>query len=235
MVKPLTILNSDVILFEIKKREFEMKNKSIEDRIRHLEDIHQINNLMGRYEYYHVADMCKEQAELFASGIADVRAEISGVGVWEGSDGMTRFWKVIQTKGDPRGVMRLHTLTTPVIEVAGDGKTAKGVWISPGADSGVCPNGKAGASWTMIKYGIDFIKENGRWKFWHYHLYQVFSTPYERNWTEVAPSRGPAKFPEELKPNRPSIYSWIYRPDAVTENVPAPPESYETFDDKTAY
>lgn len=210
-----------------------MKSKNIEDRIQHLEDIHEINNLMGRYEYYHVADMCKEQAALFAYSAPDVRAEISNVGVWEGPEGMARFWKVIQTKGDPRGVMRLHTLTTPVIEVAGDGKTAKGVWISPGADSGVGPDGKAGASWTMVKYGIDFIKENGKWKFWHFHQYQVFNTPYEKSWVEVSPREQPT-FPEELKPSRPSTYNWVYSPEAVTENVPAPPEPYETFDHNTA-
>lgn len=30
------------------------------------------------------------------------------------------------------GILPVHSLTTPVIEVAADGKTARGVWISPG-------------------------------------------------------------------------------------------------------
>lgn len=65
----------------------------------------------------------------------------------------------------------MHTQETPVIEVAGDGKTAKGLWYSIGqsvrgtvdADG----NTSVGTGWMWEKYGVDFIKEDGKWKIWH--------------------------------------------------------------------
>jgi hypothetical protein len=65
----------------------------------------------------------------------------------------------------------MHTQETPVIEVAGDGKTAKGIWYSIGI--GVRANVKSDStytkstSWMWEKYAVDFIKEDGKWKIWH--------------------------------------------------------------------
>jgi len=65
----------------------------------------------------------------------------------------------------------MHTQETPVIEVAGDGKTAKGIWYSIGLavrgevdDDG---NSSVSTGWMWEKYAVDFIKENGEWKIWH--------------------------------------------------------------------
>lgn len=67
----------------------------------------------------------------------------------------------------------MHTSTTPVIEIAGDGKTAQGAWYSPGM--GIMPsvvNGKVQLQAMMFweKYGADFVKENGVWKIWHLQM-----------------------------------------------------------------
>ncbi|MBT0670656.1 nuclear transport factor 2 family protein [Novosphingobium profundi] len=67
----------------------------------------------------------------------------------------------------------MHTSTTPVIEIAGDGKTAQGAWYSPGA--GVMPvyeDGKIHLQAMMFweKYGGDFVKEDGVWKIWHLQM-----------------------------------------------------------------
>jgi hypothetical protein len=65
----------------------------------------------------------------------------------------------------------MHTQETPVIEVAGDGKTAKGIWYSIGlaVRGSVDENGNTsvGTGWMWEKYGVDFIKEDGGWKIWH--------------------------------------------------------------------
>ncbi|WP_285018969.1 nuclear transport factor 2 family protein [Novosphingobium sp. fls2-241-R2A-195] len=67
----------------------------------------------------------------------------------------------------------MHTSTTPVIEISGDGKTAQGAWYSPG--TGVMPvyeNGKIHLQAMLFfeKYGGDFVKENGVWKIWHLQM-----------------------------------------------------------------
>ena len=62
-----------------------------------------------------------------------------------------------------------------MIEVAGDGKTAKGVWIGIGFVARTdAQTGEAQCFWEWGKYGVDFIKEDGVWKFWHFHIYRIF-------------------------------------------------------------
>jgi len=78
----------------------------------------------------------------------------------------------------------MHFQTTPVIEIAGDGKTAKGIWYSPGIHIGgsVLEGGKTtmtGGFW-MEKYGVDFVKEDGKWKIWHIGMYYDNTPP---GWT----------------------------------------------------
>lgn len=67
----------------------------------------------------------------------------------------------------------MHTSTTPIIEISGDGKTAQGTWYSPGA--GIMPvweDGKVHMQAMMFweKYGGDFVKEDGVWKIWHLQM-----------------------------------------------------------------
>jgi hypothetical protein len=56
-----------------------------------------------------------------------------------------------------------HTLTILVVEIAEDGLTAKGVWISPGHET--FPVGdKLKDYWSWGRYAVDFRKEDGKWK-----------------------------------------------------------------------
>jgi len=212
--------------------------ESLEKRIQYLEDIHEIQNLAGRYEYLRtVGTMDQEAMELFALKTPGVRSESAGGGVYEGSEGIRKLCLGAHKKlgGDRTGFIAVHTLTTPVIELAKDGKTAKGVWIAPGCTARKDgETGKLGAYWVWAKVGTDFVKEDGKWKIWHYHVYMIFQTPYEKSWIE--PSKFPSlNLPDELKPDRPTTYHKPYSPTGKTELVPVPPEPYETFDEKTAY
>lgn len=216
-----------------------MTTKSLEERIQNLEAAHQIQNLMGRYQLMHSTGMYEEMAGLYAQKTPGVRAELEGMGVFEGNAGIRRMLAMDQNiEGDRVGFMTVNVLTTPVIEVAGDGQTAKGVWVSPGICTGVMGS-KPSASWRWCKFGADFIKEDGQWKFWHLHAYGLFMTPYERSWAEPAPTPPPSEepmiMPDEFKADRPNTYRWSYSLTAVTENVPAPPEPYETWDESTSY
>lgn len=73
-----------------------------------------------------------------------------------------------------------HVQTTPIIEVAGDGKTAKGIWYSPGLSmSATVTNGqvskRGGTFWE--KYAADFANEDGEWKIWHIAMFYENSPP----------------------------------------------------------
>ena len=43
-----------------------------------------------------------------------------------------------------------------------------------------------------MRYGNDFILEDGEWKIWHLHVFGIFMCPVDKNWAKWAMSRGAA-------------------------------------------
>ena len=216
-----------------------MADMSLEARLERMEAVHQIQNLMGRYSYFHTAGMQAETAELWAKHTPGTAANVPSFGYYEGFEGIKRLYPGAHNyaEGDRIGQMHMHILTTPVIEVAGDGQTAKGVWISPGQETAVV-DGKGQAFWAWLKYGADFVKEDGRWRFWHLNVFGLFFTPYNKPWTEgTAPEGegGGSALPDEFKPDKVTSYWTNYTVDSKQSPVPAPPEPYETWDESTSY
>jgi hypothetical protein len=233
-----------------------MPDKTLEERIQRLEDIHEIHNLMGRHEYFHSALLqAREIEELFAKDAPGVTFEMEGLGVWKGIEAVREVYAggvagLIKAhaagmastfpdrpQSDPAaGMMNEHLLTTPVIEVADDGQTAKGAWNSPGADA-IAVNGRLVGHWIWVKYGIDFIKEDGRWKFWHFHIYSNFLTSFEKSWVENAIDEPGWDAPPEDWPPPPQLNT-LHEPyslDRVPRLAPAPPEPYRTFQETWSY
>ena len=99
-----------------------MAEKSLEERIERLEAVHEIQNVMGRYSYLHTAGMQEETVELWAKKTHGVVANVPSFGLYEGFEGIKRLYVGAHNcfEGDRIGQMHMHTLTTPVIEVAGD-------------------------------------------------------------------------------------------------------------------
>ena len=128
-----------------------MAEKSLEQKIQQALDYQEVANVMNRYEWYLPAGQYDELVELFAKKTPGVRAEIGSWGLYEGTAGVKRLFgkgglhEYLQGKTGALkpGVLFSQTNTTPVIEIAGDGKTAKGVWYCPGHGTG--PGG-AGAA-----------------------------------------------------------------------------------------
>jgi hypothetical protein len=66
------------------------------------------------------------------------------------------------------GDLIAHHISTPCVVLAGDGKTAKGVWYSLGVKSTGNPDGTCKAMWYPERVCADFVKEDsGEWKIWH--------------------------------------------------------------------
>jgi hypothetical protein len=136
----------------------------------------------------------------------------------------------------------IHTQTTPIIEVAGDGKTAKGIWYSPGIGTNVeIRNGKPEISggWFWEKYAVDFVKEDGKWKIWH--LVNVMD-PTPSNWgAQQASSGGGGQEPQGqkaednqgMKPAADPYESWS--PTTKSKIYPKFPEPYYTFSETFSY
>jgi hypothetical protein len=148
------------------------------------------------------------------------------------------------------GLLQVHALTTPFIEIAGDGQTAKGVWYTPGIVAGVAMDGSGESNgfWCWERYGVDFAKENGEWKIWHLHTYTDLLIPVGEKWSAVSGSSlsgmgvsgqdgeelPPPAF-EMPRPDREEITYHEYSYKQVPQNLPRLPEPYWTFSETFSY
>ena len=197
----------------------------LEKKLEITEDVHKIQNLMARYMYLHNAGK-NELARKCFSERDDTTIEFHSCGKLS-KDGMMKMYspEVMKNNHMPKSELPMmieHTLTTPCVEVAGDGKTAKGIWISPGHETMMDK-----ANWAWFKYGVDFIKEKGEWKIWHYQVFMTFLCPYDKPWTDESTWKDRPQMPFA---DEPTTFHNPYRKGYCGKNWPAPPDEYDTFE-----
>jgi hypothetical protein len=172
-----------------------------------------LENLFSTYMYLHNAFRDDEIIPLWVKrGTPGIRAQYSNVGVYTTWESVTEYHR---GRPAPKGKLILHYTTTPVIEVAEDGETAKGLWIMMGLESGLTDpevaaelppylfarheveRKKVWAHWVWCKYGIDFLKQDDAWRIWHFHCFEVARAPYDENWISFA-ARDAESFDKDL-------------------------------------
>lgn len=202
-------------------------------RIDRLEAVQACQNLMSKYEYLHAAYQNARIVDLFAER-DDIVCNMP-FGRWEGRDAARRCFGVMFEKELTAryrgGELVEHHLTTPIIEVAGDGQTAKGTWWSPGHevhDFFWLEDSPKIEFWYFCRYETDFIKTEGGWRFWHLNVYQTFCTETGKTIFDGQPPEPPVPggwaAPDE---SFPSLTTWA--PDREPQLMPAPPEPYHTW------
>jgi hypothetical protein len=166
----------------------------------------QVQNTFSKHCYYHEAGMHKaEMLDIWVKKdgqFAKTAKWQQPMGINEGYDAIWQFYAINKenslkqnladiSKVDPSiknvpenlgagGEWASHTQSTPIIEVAGDGKTAKGIWESPGLHmTASVKDGKITkqGGWFWEKYAADFVKEDGKWKIWHIAMYYENTPP----------------------------------------------------------
>jgi hypothetical protein len=238
----------------------------------------QVQNTYSKHAYYHAIPQlyCQELDELWVKqgGPNDKTATWRNAGgIWEGMSKIRDWYCTATTenlkislekiskiypeiKNVPENLgagsgWAIHTQTTPIIEIAGDGMTAKGMWYSPGimANTAIV-KGKVEVSggWFWEKYGVDFIKEDGEWKIWHIGMYYDPTPPGwgatmnimgEANADKVSKgeeNQAEQKIKELMAPTRsnPDPYK-PWEPKSVMKLAPKFPEPYYTFSETFAY
>jgi hypothetical protein len=218
------------------------ESMTLEQRLARIEAYIDVQNLMSKYAFYHTANLQQECMDLFALDTADTWAEMTW-GRYCGREGIEKLYPLFHgwIDGDKKGRMHMHTPAQPYIEVAGDCKTARGIWVAPGHETTPFMRGGIEAMWCWMKYDCDFIVENGEWKFWHMRTPGIFMTPYDKPWTEppgppppgVDFSQGPM-MPAEYYPDEPPIgRNWEYATDRIyPENDPEVPPRYHTWTER---
>jgi hypothetical protein len=225
----------------------------------------QIENLFSRYMYLHNAFHDPDIVPLWVNkGTPDVRAQYSNNGVYTNWDHIMAYHA---QRPNPKGKLTFHFVTTPLIEVAGDGQTAKGLWVMSGVESGLTDLAAAAHApdfmyekdeidgkkvWmhtVIVKYGIDFLKQDGVWKIWHFHCFEVARSPHGIGWIPFAAKSQNNPFSDDLmyfgengapvfmpKPDAPvTMRNNPYRTDTGQLLDAPPPVPYRTFSETFAY
>lgn len=234
----------------------------------------EIENLFSNYMYLHNAFQDEKIKALWAKrGTPGMSSQYSNTGVYTNYDSIMAYHSGRPT---PIGKLIFHYTTTPSIQVADDRQTAKGIWIAAGVESGLMSEAQAAqtpaymfekgeqdgntvhgkrvwAQWVQMKYGVDFIRQDGQWKIWHFRCYEVSRARFDKNWiamaAEMQDGASNDKYNADLmylgedgkpvfmpKPDGPpkTIY-FPYRPEHEMTLEPLPPVPYKTFKDTFEY
>lgn len=130
-------------------------------------------------------------------------------------------------------------LTSPLVEVAADGQTAKGLWQVMGANNSV---GKYGplSTWDWGYIAADFVLEDDEWKIWHLQEFTELAAPVATNWVKGSPFPVLPQFAAlgELTLPAPTVPARLYEAYSPQREYTAPPrmpEPYATFADTFSY
>ena len=138
------------------------------------------------------------------------------------------------------GPFHVKPLTAPVVEVAEDGETAKGLWFCLGCYAEVTSRGPE-SSWTWGYFAGDFVYENDGWKIWHLQYLNDVDSLCGQSWGgEVMP------YPEleEFAPLKDFVMPeytvkeqarQLYAADRPLTETPRIPEPYQTFAETFSY
>lgn len=105
------------------------------------------------------------------------------------------------------GCAIFRTVSTPVIYIAEDGKTAQGMWLLSGQETYGLSEHDAEASAIYGRAGVDLILEDGDWKIWHwYDCYDMVNHVGEKTTdTPVFPDKEKTPFCMEFLEGEPTI------------------------------
>jgi hypothetical protein len=160
--------------------------KELEAKVRRLDDIEAITRLQRVYGYYLHTDRQEKIIDMFSDDTESV--EVADRGLFRGKEGVRKFFGAALRGSSKRprqpGDMEIPLQLQAVIDVAKDGKTAKGRWQT--LIIGAKPvAGVKRQTWAHGVYENEYVKENGEWKFKKLHFNLTFRTPYEDGWLKT--------------------------------------------------
>lgn len=226
-----------------------------------MEDRREIRNIMGRISHDYAIKQETAVYDRYFCSREDVCLGLNK-GYYKGKDAVAGYYKglgeeialsstLIQKmfpdklgglsaeKVSGVGMMTYLPFDSHVIEIAGDGQTAKGIWNVRGSYCQLETGGPV-AYWIFGWAAVDFIRENNEWKIWH--LLLVYNVNHQcgvgfcdkpKVFEPVAGLEpiGKFKLPE---PNVPQVMDCFYpdRPRTVSPPCPVP---YDKFDNTFSY
>ncbi len=147
-----------------------------------IEDAAAVRKLQRAFGYYLDKGYWDEAADLFAD---DATLEIGVDGVYVGK-ARIRERLVLDGGGNPGpglpyGQIYHRMQLQPVVDVAPDGKTAKGRW----REIALLGHYHHDAEWGAGIEESEYVKRDGVWRIWRLHEYPTFVAPYEGGWARL--------------------------------------------------
>ncbi len=193
-----------------------------------VKDYIDICQLQSTYAHLYFIYKRSEIVSLFAQNTPGVSVEIEDGGVFEGIEGVKRIFgpdgKLSQKAHMVPGWMAVMMTVNPVIEINKDGTKARGVWFSHGS-GGNRRDGQMSMTWRLGKYDMEYVKEDGKWKFLKVAYRMVYNAPFDKGWAEQ-PTMSFFANPNFM-PDKPTTWHLPYSPYRINIIPPAPPEPYE--------
>lgn len=226
------------------------------------EERREIKNLMGRYAVSFLLKREKTMFEDFWSSRDDVSMGLNH-GWYVGREAISGWFAAIDRatakkaallkadlpdklgdKDDASiygiGDFDVKPLGTPVIELADDLETAKGIWYSQGSKADVTASGPV-SYWTFGVFCVDLIRENGQWKIWHLQYLEEIKSLCGQNWAKEQkdfpelPAFAALKEETLPEPTVPTVLYAPYSPNRPMAKLPRLPEPYSTFAETFSY
>ena len=134
------------------------------------------------------------------------------------------------------GALYRQPVATPLVQLAGDGMTARGLWYSIGCDSIAEPDGGLKAYWVNCKIAADFVLEDGQWRIWHLvESMDMFCEAGKAYADQPVEPMGEEDL-DKMRAGQPDIsmlthnvrYNWL-------DDYPGFPRPYQTYSDENSY
>ena len=159
-------------------------------------------------------------------------------GFYVGMDAIRGYYvdKHLAEMGDGKGYLSNHPMTTSMIRLAEDGKTARGLWYSIAQETRPNGDGTAKALWTPEKIAVDYVREEDGWKIWHIMIANDLVCEAGGNFEEGSVYVDYATDPVAVEFGEPTIpmlahdqtFNWW-------DNYPAMPVKYDTWKEGMGY
>ena len=160
-----------------------MSMEALEARIKKLEDIEAIKQLMHNYTYWLDYGEMDKALDCFMD---DARMDVGMRGgaeegqdsfefKCEGKEEISNFYHLMVHQKDRFSAS--HFILNPVVTVEGD--KAKGIFYL------LEPTKIARAMWGHGRYDMEFVNHNGQWKISFFGFLWNFNTPYDEGWDKT--------------------------------------------------
>ncbi|HTY82454.1 MAG TPA: nuclear transport factor 2 family protein [Dehalococcoidales bacterium] len=187
----------------------ESRVKGLEEKVRILQDIEEINRLQRAYGFYLEHFMLDEIVDLFAD-----RNDLMLNGAEGTKDDIRKFFKNLSDLSLNPEFLHQAMQLSGVVDVNPDGKTAEGRWYSLGSVALPSEKGVRPISLNGI-YTVEYLKDNDKWKLKHLKFHPIILASPTEGWVKKdrlppvtagePPRRGPSK-PLDAEARYPSGY-----------------------------